>query len=983
MLSKIKLSQKLWAVRQVVERGKSISSIASKLGCCRQSLYLWVQKYKKNPQHGEKSLSGKWVRGAKHPRKISWKVEKHVLDLVVKYPDLGIDGLEEKLKELGFKIAHHGIYNILLRYGLQTKELRHRFSLNHPVKTVFGAAISPASRVKIIEEYLSGGKHIAEICRIWNISRPTFYSWLKRYKEVAVLEGEEPDVISALARHYKRGYEHHRSLGENVRDLILNIVREHPEYSVHKIYATVPRVNNNPVAGNHGIFNIFRREGLSKLASRLRFAQKVTPEGVNVAPLYVPEMPMYRLRQLIAPFLTVPRLVSLFTRGQIFLVFILFSTFYVYKMLSYIVSSPQGSPVGTFFASISITFGLLFLLYSMKYYISVLMVLRLAQTAGSLPEPARETEKKRNRLESIFAKFASMTSWRSAGAKNPLLVNLNEVHLHSRPFVSIHVALYNEKRVVERLIRACESQEWFADSSQQTADSSKRLANYEVVIADDSTDETTAIAKQILSADGRILDRTHFDSEMEIYVSSPPVGSGKPTVKLIHRFSRSGFKGAALQRALENTDSRAQYISVFDADFVPYPDTIEQFMKSFQEVCGGLDQVTKSNIAAVQGYQWHVLNKSQTWVTRGVRAEYAGSYVIERSGEEIYGGLKQIAGSVYCIRADVLREFGWGKSITEDFELTLRLYEKGYKVVFTPYIQTPAEAVSTIKKLIRQRMRWAEGASFNVKIMFGRMLGSPNLTRAEKFEFAYLAPYYLQAAFFVVGTFAWFISEAVLGARLPFWTAAFGWSLVFTNMLALPLMNIIGLFLEESDERDYTGILSFIALSYIVVPFQAYAAIKGFVQSSEGPWFRTPKTGTVTDTFDRSGFGKFFGNIFSGRAAVETMSETINPPEVGFGFAFSPIKAESFKIRPRHVRYIGNLTLGLIIVITIAMSLFAPFIPVSNSYASQNQLKTVGDVKGDTEEKADGIRQTAENSGQTADPKNPSDKEDIIKNALS
>jgi len=77
----------------------------------------------------------------------------------------------------------------------------------------------------------------------------------------------------------------------------------------------------------------------------------------------------------------------------------------------------------------------------------------------------------------------------------------------------------------------------------------------------------------------------------------------------------------------------------------------------------GKPGLSGSNIAAVQGYQWHVLNKSQTWVTRGVRTEYAGSYVVERSGEEIYGGLKQIAGSVYAIRADILRQFGWGTSI--------------------------------------------------------------------------------------------------------------------------------------------------------------------------------------------------------------------------------------------------------------------------------------------------------------------------------
>ena len=619
----------------------------------------------------------------------------------------------------------------------------------------------------------------------------------------------------------------------------------------------------------------------------------------------------------------------------------------------------------------------------------------------------------------------------SAVYTSPLLVNLEKVKLGSleKPFVSIHVAVFNEKKVVERLIQSCTRQDWYGwegregqegregKSSQPSVPSGP--AAYELVIVDDSTDETTEIAKQTLVASGWQMalpssgQATNSDTGSEsdpvsegegaeVFVFTPlrpakpdSEGQAKPVVKLIHRSSRSGFKGGALQVALENTEARAQYIVVLDADFVPYPDTIEQFVKTFQvlnanhssdtgsSISDPVSERTGSNIAAVQGYQWHVLNKSQNWITRGVRTEYAGSYVIERSTEELYGGLKQIAGSVYCIRADVLRKFGWGTSITEDFELTLRLYEAGYKVVFTPYIQVPAEAVSTIKRLIRQRMRWAEGSSFNIKVMFARMvfgrwetdggepLSTPGvsqnsdtgsesdpvseesdnavdsrfrgndkgegngkegrvwvpspLTRAEKLEFAYFAFYYLQAAFFVVGTFAWFVSETIFHARLPFWTAALGWSLVFTNLLALPLMNIIGLFLEESDERDYAGIISFIALSYIVVPFQAYAAIKGFLEPVEGPWFRTPKTGLITDTFGRSQFGKFFGNLF-GKPAVSIQIPDLKKQirylkEENWRLAFASVASNAatrskFRLRARTV-------LAVLLIFTLTVNYFA------------------------------------------------------------
>jgi hypothetical protein len=61
-------------------------------------------------------------------------------------------------------------------------------------------------------------------------------------------------------------------------------------------------------------------------------------------------------------------------------------------------------------------------------------------------------------------------------------------------------------------------------------------------------------------------------------------------------------------------------------------------------------------LAVVQGYQWHVLNASENWITRGIRTEFSGSYVVERSSQELLGSMKMISGSVFMIRSDVLRQ---------------------------------------------------------------------------------------------------------------------------------------------------------------------------------------------------------------------------------------------------------------------------------------------------------------------------------------
>jgi hypothetical protein len=261
-------------------------------------------------------------------------------------------------------------------------------------------------------------------------------------------------------------------------------------------------------------------------------------------------------------------------------------------------------------------------------------------------------------------------------------------------------------------------------------------------------------------------------------------------------------------------------------------------------------------LAAVQGYQWHILNASENWITKGIRSEFAGSYVIERSVQELLGAMKMIAGSVFMIRADVMRQHGWQTSITEDWELTLRLYLSGYKVLYTPFIQAPSECVASFKQLARQRMRWAEGHTFNVKKYFMRVMASPNISLTEKLEFLYFAPYYLQSVFFILGTGCWLVSELLLRYHLPMLPAALGWTLVFTNAMSLALMNLTGLFMERGVRRNWSGLLSFILLTYMLVPYQAYAALKGLISPREGGWHRTQKTGVITDVVDKLGLGK-------------------------------------------------------------------------------------------------------------------------------
>src|SRR5256886_4257837 len=168
--------------------------------------------------------------------------------------------------------------------------------------------------------------------------------------------------------------------------------------------------------------------------------------------------------------------------------------------------------------------------------------------------------------------------------------NGNGYHLDLgyHPFVSVHVAAYNEKRVIERLLNALSQLDY---------------PEYEVVVVDDSTDESVQILQQWL---------------------------GRPRFKILHRTSRSGYKGGALGEALKVMDSRTEYVVVFDADSVPFPDSIERLMPLFYRVSEGTSSrrfeaafgrtdspsepgqiKRRPEVAAGQRYQWRRLNKPE------------------------------------------------------------------------------------------------------------------------------------------------------------------------------------------------------------------------------------------------------------------------------------------------------------------------------------------------------------------------------------
>ena len=168
---------------------------------------------------------------------------------------------------------------------------------------------------------------------------------------------------------------------------------------------------------------------------------------------------------------------------------------------------------------------------------------------------------------------------------------------NSLPRVTVQLPIYNEKYVVRRLLEAVCSLKYPKDL-------------LEIQVLDDSTDETSRIAGEIVNR----YCREGF------------------CIEHIRRAHRKGFKAGALAEGLER--SSGDFLAIFDADFLPPADFLEQTLPFLCKDPG---------VALVQT-RWGHLNDRYSILTEAISIGIDGHFVRGT-------GRKKLVGPVY--------EFQW------------------------------------------------------------------------------------------------------------------------------------------------------------------------------------------------------------------------------------------------------------------------------------------------------------------------------------
>lgn len=251
------------------------------------------------------------------------------------------------------------------------------------------------------------------------------------------------------------------------------------------------------------------------------------------------------------------------------------------------------------------------------------------------------------------------------------------------PFVTIQLPIFNEQFVIDRLIDACCRLNYPRD-------------RFEIQVLDDSTDETTVVAQQIVERYARGF-----------------AGMDPQPITYIHRENRYGFKAGALDAGLKI--AKGEFVAIFDADFVPPREWVMQVIHHFAE----------SNIGMVQT-RWTHLNRDYSLLTQVEAIMLDGHFVLESGGRSRAGVFFNFNGTAGMWRRETIGSAGgWQHdTLTEDTDLSYRAQMVGWQFKYLQDVECPAELPIEMTAFKTQQARWAKGLIQTGKKILPRVMKS-------------------------------------------------------------------------------------------------------------------------------------------------------------------------------------------------------------------------------------------------------------------
>jgi cellulose synthase/poly-beta-1,6-N-acetylglucosamine synthase-like glycosyltransferase len=364
------------------------------------------------------------------------------------------------------------------------------------------------------------------------------------------------------------------------------------------------------------------------------------------------------------------------------------------------------------------------------------------------------------------------------------------------PRVTVQLPVYNERRVIERLIDAVARLDYPAD----------RL---EIQVLDDSSDETRRWAERAAARHA----------------------ARGVNVRVLHREHRAGYKAGALEAGMRQ--ARGEYLAVFDSDFVPAPDFLRRAVPHFADPCVGMVQA-----------RWGHLNRDASRLTVAQAVLLDSHFAIEHETRMRHGLFLNFNGSAgVWRRACIESAGGWSHdTLTEDLDLSYRAQLAGWRFVYDDTIEAPAELPANLEALRSQQRRWVKGSIQTARKILPGLLTGP-----------WPAAVKLEALVHLTNNIAYPLLLGLLLLPLLNLTARgvpliAGWAqaaLVVPGLLPVCVFLAAGQRIRGRRQGLVSEVAAAVVLGIGLAVNNARAAISGLVGPA-GEWERTPKAGFGT-----------------------------------------------------------------------------------------------------------------------------------------
>jgi cellulose synthase/poly-beta-1,6-N-acetylglucosamine synthase-like glycosyltransferase len=246
------------------------------------------------------------------------------------------------------------------------------------------------------------------------------------------------------------------------------------------------------------------------------------------------------------------------------------------------------------------------------------------------------------------------------------------------PRVTVQLPIFNEKYTIERLLASVTGLDYPADKLQ-------------IQVLDDSTDDTAILTKNLVD----------------------DYKSQGINIEWIHRTDRTGYKAGALASGFES--ATGELIAIFDADFVPGEDWLQQTVPYFKNEQLGCLQT-----------RWGHTNRKYNSLTRVEAMAIDGHFIVEQTVRSRNDFLLNFNGTAGLWRRYCIEDAGgwqWD-TLTEDLDLSYRAQMRGWKIDYLPDVVVPAELPAHVEAYKNQQFRWAKGSFQVVRKILPRLMDS-------------------------------------------------------------------------------------------------------------------------------------------------------------------------------------------------------------------------------------------------------------------